>query len=298
MEIQKLVRLKFVICNFCFLISFFSYNNLFGQCDSNYFSITTTASQQTINGIIVSILSPTNAQSTRLLNGFVTGYYIGDENSTEEINFSLSQSVIKIRIKGRALSAAYNKIEYFTLGINGQHHFIKPAELITPDPAYGEKCFLQPNGTIMGDTLRDGNGSFILTYENLHGITSFKIKDSISSLNPEGAIYDVQIYTKCNRDTSVISDNPKFYIATAFTPNNDGKNDFFKPILSGNLIRFEFRVFNRLGQNIFSSVDLNKEWDGTYLGQTQETGIFVWSCYYQVAGQSLQIRKGTVLLIR
>lgn len=260
--------------------------------------MTTTTTQQTINGLTITLASPTNAQATRVTYGFITGYYIGDANLSEEINFSLSKPIRRIKIIGRALSAPDDRVEYFTLKVNGQHHIIQSSELINPDPAYGRLCFLQSNGSIKGDTIGNGDGSFILTYEDIQGITSFQIKDSITSMNPEGAIFDVQIYTKCNNDTAIASNPPKFYIPTAFTPNNDGKNDIFRPLITGELKRYEFRIFNRWGQNIFSSFDTRKGWDGTNNGIPQDTGMFIWICYYQGLRQQLQIRKGTVMLIK
>src|SRR4051812_7094159 len=127
MKDSRLGQLKFIIKTHCFLFFLFCNNRSFAQCDSSYFSVTTTTNHQTINGLTITLASPTNAQATRLLNETITGYYIGDENISEEINFSLSQPVRRIKIIGRALSAYQNKIEYFTLKVNGQHHIIQPS---------------------------------------------------------------------------------------------------------------------------------------------------------------------------
>lgn len=42
-----------------------------------------------------------------------------------------------------------------------------------------------------------------------------------------------------------------FFMPTAFTPNNDGKNDILKPILYGNVKQYQFSIFNRRGANNF-----------------------------------------------
>jgi gliding motility-associated-like protein len=174
---------------------------------------------------------------------------------------------------------------------------IQPSELITPDPSYGLKCTLQENGSIKGDTVvagtRAGDGSFILTYENPNGIVSFQVKDSVVFGLPEGAIFDIQIYAPCYSDSSSL-DTLKAFIPNVFTPNGDNKNDTFTPIISGNLEKFELRIFNRWGQDIFSTIDPFKGWNG----ENSDTGIFFWICFYQGVGQNLQIRKGTVSLIR
>ena len=58
-----------------------------------------------------------------------------------------------------------------------------------------------------------------------------------------------------------------FFIATAITPNGDGVNDAW---ILGGLEFFtdsKINVYNRWGQNVFSSTGYNTQWDGTYQGQ-------------------------------
>jgi gliding motility-associated-like protein len=91
---------------------------------------------------------------------------------------------------------------------------------------------------------------------------------------------------------------PDIYVPTAFTPNNDGKNDQFIPFPVGIKSYNYFRVFNRWGQLLFSTTRLNEGWDGRMGGKEQATGVYIW----QVEGQTLDgkiiNKKGTVTLIR
>lgn len=100
-----------------------------------------------------------------------------------------------------------------------------------------------------------------------------------------------------------ITVNPKeclkgFYIPTAFTPNNDGKNDVFKPMLFGNIKQYSFRIFNRWGQVVFETRDINRGWEGDQKSVNQDSNVFVWICRYQLEGESIQTEKGTVLLVK
>jgi len=88
------------------------------------------------------------------------------------------------------------------------------------------------------------------------------------------------------------------YVPTAFSPNLDGKNDIFRPLLFGNIIAFEWSVYNRYGQIIFTANDRLKGWDGTFKGAAQNAGSFVWVCRYQFSGESVQVKTGSVVLIR
>jgi gliding motility-associated-like protein len=89
-----------------------------------------------------------------------------------------------------------------------------------------------------------------------------------------------------------------FFVPTAFTPNGDGKNDAFRPLLFGRLVKYSFTIYNRWGQIIFKSSDIIKGWNGTYASTLQDNNVFAWSCTYQIEGQKLKTEKGTVVLIR
>ncbi|MEO5591420.1 MAG: gliding motility-associated C-terminal domain-containing protein [Chitinophagaceae bacterium] len=89
-----------------------------------------------------------------------------------------------------------------------------------------------------------------------------------------------------------------FYVPSAFSPNHDGKNDIFRPLLFGNIKSYHFTIYNRWGQLVFDATDPAKGWDGNVNGQMQNINIFIWTCSYQFEGQELLIKKGTVTLIK
>lgn len=90
----------------------------------------------------------------------------------------------------------------------------------------------------------------------------------------------------------------KFFIANAFSPNGDGHNDTFKPVITGVLKQYEFLVYNRWGQQIFRTANRNEGWNGFIDGRYQNNNIYIWVCKYQFINQPQQIKKGTVNLIR
>ncbi|GAB2809094.1 NHL domain-containing protein [Ferruginibacter profundus] len=89
-----------------------------------------------------------------------------------------------------------------------------------------------------------------------------------------------------------------FYIPNSFTPNNDGINDGFRPLLFGNILSYNFTIFNRYGQIVFQSTDPSKFWNGSFLGSQQNRSVFIWTCGYQLEGEAAEQRKGNVLLLR
>jgi gliding motility-associated-like protein len=91
------------------------------------------------------------------------------------------------------------------------------------------------------------------------------------------------------------------YIAvpTAFTPNNDGLNDYLHPLNALKAENLVFRVFNRLGQLVFETRDWTRKWDGRIKGILQATGVYAWmlSFIHRDTGEKV-FMKGTTVLIR
>jgi gliding motility-associated-like protein len=116
--------------------------------------------------------------------------------------------------------------------------------------------------------------------------------------------YSVTVYNDCGTATDQIAvtfkecDNkPQF--PNAFTPNGDGNNDTFKPVVNGSVYDYEFHVFNRWGQEVFNSKDSQKGWDGKFGGRLVDNGTYVWLLTYKkTIGGSVIIAKGEVTVLR
>jgi gliding motility-associated-like protein len=87
------------------------------------------------------------------------------------------------------------------------------------------------------------------------------------------------------------------YIPNAFTPDNNSRNDVFKPLIFGDLVKYEFHVYNRWGQQVFHSTDIRKGWDGIYQGSLQ-SGTFVWTCTWQLEDEEVKREKGVVEVVK
>jgi gliding motility-associated-like protein len=99
--------------------------------------------------------------------------------------------------------------------------------------------------------------------------------------------------------TITVKNCPKgIYFPTAFTPDNNGNNDSFGPLVYGNVVKFKFTVFNRWGQIVFRSADFRRRWDGNFNGFRQDGNVFVWVCEYQFDNTKPELKKGVVTLIR
>lgn len=85
---------------------------------------------------------------------------------------------------------------------------------------------------------------------------------------------------------------------SAFSPNGDGKNDFF--LVSTRLVRqFQIQIFNRWGQLIFESTDPAFQWNGVSKnGEDSPEGVYVYKVKLQDADGDVQQETGTITLIR
>jgi gliding motility-associated-like protein len=92
-------------------------------------------------------------------------------------------------------------------------------------------------------------------------------------------------------------------VPSAFTPNGDGKNDHFT-VFATNMKSYEIRIFNRWGELVYISNmldelnDLDKGWDGSFKGKTQEVGTYVYYIKGIDADNITREKKGNLTLVK
>jgi gliding motility-associated-like protein len=157
--------------------------------------------------------------------------------------------------------------------------------------------------------------SFLFNFINSHSfILLFSILSSIYICNAQPSsdlnydenlnIYRVVALRNQNNpiesvSNGVVVEKPySLYSPNAFSPDGDGVNDFFN--ISGQKIEdFQIEIFNRWGQMVYKSFDLNDGWDGTFNGKKLPTGTYVYKIKTREFGidQNL-IKSGSVALVR
>jgi gliding motility-associated-like protein len=98
-----------------------------------------------------------------------------------------------------------------------------------------------------------------------------------------------------NEDNVFVKVVTGIYVPTAFTPNNDGKNDAWQIPFLDPAFGAEVTVFNRYGQVVYHTVAAVVSWDGTLKGTAQPTGTYVYLITFKTSSLKL---KGTVTIIR
>lgn len=78
-----------------------------------------------------------------------------------------------------------------------------------------------------------------------------------------------------------VSDCPDYKLPNAFTPNGDGQNDIYTPIIPySGVTRVEMKIFNRWGNLVHETTDPNISWDGTDIktGKALPTAVYYYVC--------------------
>lgn len=73
-------------------------------------------------------------------------------------------------------------------------------------------------------------------------------------------------------------------VPTAFSPNNDGVNEIFRPVSTDPTIAFKMYIYDRHGMLIYQTDDLEKGWDGKFNGESCPAGIYVYFIVFRGEG--------------
>lgn len=131
---------------------------------------------------------------------------------------------------------------------------------------YADKIHLQAQGAYdyvwwpVADVEKSGKETYGMVTVP---ITFTVIGTDLHSCKDTATISYTQIENCCN-----------FAYPNAFTPNGDGRNDKFRPVLYGNMEEYELSIFNRFGQKIYYSEDAKGGWDGTFKGARCDVGMY------------------------
>jgi len=83
------------------------------------------------------------------------------------------------------------------------------------------------------------------------------------------------------------------YIPNAFTPNGDGLNDYFLPIVFG-IKEYELEVYNKAGQVIFKTKNRNELWSG----YNEEQSVYTYRLKLKTLKDIVYIYEGIIMIIR
>ncbi|TWR25842.1 T9SS type B sorting domain-containing protein [Mucilaginibacter pallidiroseus] len=153
----------------------------------------------------------------------------------------------------------------------------------------GNVTFVE-SGNLRGATQIAHNGNFYNVGQKIGnlgvGNNQFKV------LNATGCVLDeINIVLKQEDCIDVSFPN-------TFTPNGDGVNDIFRPNQDSNPVNYRLTIFDRNGQQLFTTTDLRRGWDGTNGNVQYGAGVYYWMVKYIMPDGSPALGKGWVTLVR
>jgi gliding motility-associated-like protein len=139
-------------------------------------------------------------------------------------------------------------------------------------------------------------------YDFNDGFTSTYMNEKHTYLKPGNFMLSQTVTNKYNcsdvkTKEIIVYPEFRFWVPNVFTPGEDGLNDVFKPIAIG-VSDFKIELFDRFGEKLFTSEDLNNGWDGRFKGQSCKQDVYVWKATYtnEVSGKK-EMQTGHVTLL-
>lgn len=159
-----------------------------------------------------------------------------------------------------------------------------------PEPELGELVMIYPGSSVLLKTQKPYEAYLWQDNSTLDELQAYQEGDyKVTVTDTNG----------CENSDTIAVRYFEFSIPNAFTPNGDGLNDKFCPILpDAGFSNYEIMIFNRWGRRVFYSNDHFDGWDGT----NSDQGTYVWvirfeANLYDVANTLIE-KKGTVVLLR
>ena len=106
----------------------------------------------------------------------------------------------------------------------------------------------------------------------------------------------------CNIITTTELKVLNIFYPNAFAPNGNGKNEGFKAVQPEvcpvAVTNYNLRIYNKWGEKVFESTDINEAWDGRFKENRPDLGFYIWHATYDTPSQSGIERTGGVTLIQ
>lgn len=203
-----------------------------------------------------------------------------------------------------SLSHSFDTAGVFTVTIKA--HFRSCPDATTSNNV---TVYPYPRLDLGPDTSMCPNGDAILLADNINAFNpnakwqwnNGEITSSILVRHPGIYTASVTIDGCATNDSVEIFKDCYIDIPNAFSPNNDGINDYFIPrqLLSKGVTDFKMTIFNRWGEVIFETDKIDgRGWDGKFNGVDQPQGVYIYLIEATLKNKAVEKYQGNVTLLR
>jgi len=147
------------------------------------------------------------------------------------------------------------------------------------------------------------NPTFSWTADTTSSVTINNPSDSATTVEGTGSGTTLLTFTAnagpCSATGTITVEVQSYQgMPTAFTPNGDGINDFFRPTGLNNYAKVrQFKIWNRWGQLLYDDAS-NPQWDGTHNGVPQPRDVYIYVFEYETDNGDNILIRGEFTLIR
>ena len=293
--IGQILTLKATNQNSTYLWQDYSTDSIYNVSQSGTYWVTITTNNNckasdTINVTYVSIPIINLGNDTTICKGVSINLnattpnatYLWNNGSTDPIYNVTSSGTYWVKVSINSLCSTSDTIKVNEIDVPPDFYLFNDTTL----------CL----GTPINITIPDGTYYNVLWYDGNN--TEFT-----HLINQEGSYY-VELLNQCDtikKDFNITYKDCGCYIyfPNAFTPNGDGLNDYFKPVLQCELTIYELYIYNKWGELLFEAKTSDAYWDGRYKNEYVPTGVYEWLFYYKGPyTRQLQSKHGSVTVIR
>jgi len=171
---------------------------------------------------------------------------------------------------------------------------------ISEDKAVHVPLFIQDTILCVGTRLNLNaatSGATGYLWESGRTTPEREIKDS--------GTYEIKVINNCSVDERLFTVKYQkcdcnIYVPTAFTPNGDGLNDYFKPVVKCSPGAYKFQIYNRFGAIVYQTTDIQaKGWNGKIKSEDAGQQTYIWRLFYKDPNSNYtKSANGTVTLLR
>ena len=179
---------------------------------------------------------------------------------------------------------------------NPKAGFIAPEEVFVSNP----EVQLINNSTVLG------NNTYNWKIDNLYQLSDINPIISLSKVGKHSITLIASTSEGCKDQISKtieLKNDFNVFIPSSFTPNFDKINDEFKPIFSPfglDTKHYEMEIFNRWGQSLFRTTDVNKGWDGSLQNNSEslKEEVYVYKIKYKDLDGNFYNKMGHLTLLK
>ena len=128
-------------------------------------------------------------------------------------------------------------------------------------------------------------------YDATQGVFCYSIEAMVTSADQSDTLGVSRSNTIC------LTPEPRLFIPNAFTPNDDGLNEEFKPVLTFTPLEYIFVIRSRWGNTIFKTNDPQAAWDGHDGGQNVPDGVYMYYIKAIAPGGQVVEKNGKVTVL-